>query len=52
MYGEFMLDINIPNSIIKATFSGKKDKNQPEEKAKIERIIIKNAILFFIYLAP
>ena len=42
MHGEFMLDIKIPNRIIKATLSGKKDKAQSEEKAKIDRILIRD----------
>lgn len=37
-----MLDISIPENIIKGTISGKKDKNQKNEKAKLERILIKN----------
>lgn len=36
-----MLEINIPDGILKGTISGKKDKNQKVEKVKLERILIK-----------
>ena len=36
------MEINIPKNILSATLSGKLDKNQAEEKVKIDRIIIKN----------
>lgn len=37
-----MLDINIPDGIIKGIISGKKDKNQKNEKVKLDTILIKN----------
>lgn len=37
-----MLDITIPENIIKAIISGKKNKNQDLEKVKIDRILIKD----------
>jgi hypothetical protein len=37
-----MLDINIPDRIIKGIISGKKDKNQKNEKVKLDTILIKN----------
>ena len=37
-----MLEINIPTGIIKGTISGKKDKNQKNEKVKLDTILIKN----------
>lgn len=37
-----MLDIIIPDDIVKGTISGKKDKNQKNEKVKIETILLKN----------
>lgn len=43
-----MLDIKIPENIIKGTISGKKDKNQKNEKVKIDTILIRDeAILQF-----
>lgn len=36
-----MLEIKIPEGIIKGTISGKKDKNQKNEKVKLDRILIK-----------
>lgn len=36
-----MLDIKIPTNIIKGVISGKKEKNQKNEKVKIETILIK-----------
>ena len=37
-----MLDIKIPENIIKGTISGKKDKNQKNEKVKIDTILIRD----------
>lgn len=43
-----MIDIKIPENIIKGTISGKKDKNQKNEKVKIDTILIRDeAILQF-----
>ena len=43
-----MLDIKIPENIIKGTISSKKDKNQKNEKVKIDTILIRDeAILQF-----
>ena len=44
-----MLDISIPRNILKGVISGKKDKNQKNEKAKLERVLIKNEV--FLQLA-
>ena len=36
------MEINIPKNILSATLSGKLDKNQVEEKVRIDRVLIKN----------
>ena len=38
-----MLDIKIPDNIVKATISGKKNKNQELEKVRIDRILIRES---------
>ena len=37
-----MLEITLPEKIIKGVISGKKDKNQKNEKVKIDTILIKD----------